>query len=116
MGNTGYAENTHLHYEVIINDNKVDPVEYTYASHEQTISEDTIKIIKTLETKEPETKEENPNKQIQELQDKISLQTKEIEALKQELQEASEYKFTYPVQKTSKYEIKLNEGETLYIK
>ena len=40
----------------------------------------------------------------------------EIESLKEQLTEEKQYEFTYPVLKTSLYEIKLNEGETLLIK
>lgn len=125
MGRTGHAIGNHLHYEVLINNEKVNPVEYTYVYPGQTVSSDasaTIGLLYYTPTPEPEpdptpSKEiEELKKQIQELQDKILLQSKEIEVLKEELNEETNYVFEYPVLKTSLYEIKLYEGETLLIK
>lgn len=39
MGNSGYAFGHHLHYDVYINNKKVNPINYTYVYEGQTISE-----------------------------------------------------------------------------
>lgn len=127
MGSTGFANGNHLHYEVFLNDEKVNPEDYTYVYPGQVVSTNasaTIGLLYYVPEPDPEpTPDPNPEpsieelkKQIQELEDKVSLQTKEIEALKEELQEKENFVFTYPVQKTSLYEIQLYEGETLLIK
>ncbi len=133
MGETGRADGKHLHYEVFLNNVKVNPEEYTYVLPGQIVSTNPSAIrglmyynpvpepepgptIEPNPTPTPDTIIEELKKQIQELEDKISLQAKEIEALKNELNESENYIFTYPVQKTSLYEIKLYEGETLLIR
>lgn len=138
MGATGYAFGNHVHYEVFLNNTKVNPEEYTYVFPEQIISSDPNATKGLLyytpvpiPTPEPEpTPEPTPEpipdekdktleelkKQNQELQDKIDLQTKEINLLKEELNEKEKFKFTYKAKLTSLYEIKLYEGETLLIK
>lgn len=125
MGRTGHATGNHLHYEVMINNEKVNPEEYTYVYPGQIISSDPNATLGLLyytpaPTPDPEPTPdpsiEELKKQIQELQDKVLLQSKEIESLKQELNEETTYVFEYPVNKTSLYEIKLYEGETLLIK
>lgn len=133
MGNTGRADGNHLHYEVFLNDVKVNPEEYTYVFPNQIVSSNpsaTQGLMYYIPQPEP-TPDPKPEptpdptidpviedlqRQIKELKDKISLQAKEIEALKNELNESENYIFSYPVQKTSLYEIKLYEGETLLIK
>lgn len=125
MGKTGHATGNHLHYEVLINNVKVNPEEYTYVFPGQTISSDPSATIGLLyynpeptpdPEPEPDKEIEELKKENQELKDKVSLQAKEIESLKQELNEETNYVFEYPVLKTSLYEIKLYEGETLLIK
>lgn len=135
MGETGRADGKHLHYEVFLNDAKVNPEDYTYVFPNQTVSTNpsaTKGLLYYEPTPEPDPEPDptpnpdpeptpDPNieelkKQIQELEDKVSLQAKEIEALKNELNESEKYTFTYSVEKTSLYEIKLYEGETLLIK
>lgn len=123
MGKTGHANGNHLHYEVLINEEKVNPIEYTYVYPGQTVSNNPSAIIGLLyytPTPDPEPAPDKEvdelKKQIQELQDKVLLQAKEIESLKEELNEETAYVFEYPVLKTSLYEIKLYEGETLLIK
>lgn len=144
MGATGHAIGNHVHYEVFLNNTKVNPEEYTYVYPGQITSSDpnAIKGLlyytpvptptpdPTIEPKPEPTLEptpepvpdpkdkiiENLQKQIQEQNDKINLQAKEIAALKEQINEDENYKFTYKVLTTSLYEIKLNEGETLLIK
>lgn len=62
----------------------------------------------------------NQDKEIQELKDKISIQEKTIAELQSKINELEEdkknYKFTYSVNESCDYMIKLNEGETLIIK
>lgn len=140
MGATGHATGNHVHYEVFLNNTKVNPEEYTYVFPGQITSSDpnatkgllyytpvpTPTPDPTPEPKPDPTPEPEPNqkdkiiedlqKQIQEQNDKIALQTKEITALKEQINESDNYKFTYEVLKTSLYEIKLNEGETLLIR
>lgn len=115
IGSTGTNKGPHLHYEVFINENKEDPTTYTYVYENQLVSKNENEKI-GIKYNKSEIKQLENNKQIQELQDKISLQSKEIDALKKELQDKEDFTFTYKVEKTSKYEILLNEGETLYIK
>jgi len=130
MGATGHATGNHCHYEVFLNNTKVNPEEYTYVFPGQITSSDPNATQGLLyytptpdpeptPTPEPDAKDEiieDLQKQIQEQNDKINLQQKEITALKEQLNEQEEAIFTYSVQKTSLYEIKLNEGETLIIK
>jgi len=123
MGNTGFAFGNHVHYEVFINDTKVNPEDYTYVYPNQTVSQNPSATIGLLYYKEDPTPPPTPDptveelkKQIQVLEDKISLKQKEILSLKQELQEKENFDFTYNVQKTSLYEIKMYEGETLLIR
>ena len=116
MGSTGYALGNHLHYEVFKNDVKVDPIIYTYVYKEQTVSSNPSARENLLYYKEPEDDIETLKKMIEELENKNKLLEKEIERLKKELEKKDKYKFEYTVPKTSMYEIKLYEGEKLYIK
>ncbi len=124
MGNTGYAFGNHLHYEVFLNNVKVNPENYTYVFPGQITSSDK-EATKGLLYYTPPTPPSPPNeeetkeelkKQIKELEDKIALQSKEIEVLKEELKENENYVFTYNVKKTSLYEIELYDGEILLIR
>lgn len=129
MGRTGRANGNHLHYEVFINDEKVNPETYTYVFEGQ-ITSTNPSAIEGLQYYKPTPEptpdpEPNPNeieelkKQIKELEDKISLQNKEITSLKEQLnekEECNDFIFEYNVEKTSLYEIQLYEGEKLYIK
>lgn len=133
MGRTGRANGNHLHYEVFINDEKVNPEIYTYVfegqitSSNPTATEGLLYYKPTPEpeptpTPEPEPKPdetEELKKLIKELEDKIALQNKEIASLKEQLKEQEEndnFVFTYNVEKTSLYEIQLYDGEKLLIK
>ena len=131
MGRTGRANGNHLHYEVFIQDEKVNPEIYTYVFEGQITSSNptaTEGLLYYKPTPNPEpTPEPEPNpteieelkKQIKELQDKIALQNKEITSLKEELKEQEEnenFVFEYNVEKTSLYEIQLYDGEKLLIK
>lgn len=121
MGRTGRADGNHCHYEVFINGEKVNPELYTYVYPGQVVSPNPDATRGLLYLTEPDP-EPTPcedcepfKKQIKELQDKIELQTKEIEILKEELREKEDIVFEYNVKKTSLYEIKLYEGEKLLI-
>lgn len=131
MGRTGRANGNHLHYEVFINNEKVNPEIYTYVFEGQITSKDPTATEGLLYYKpeptptpipEPEPKPdetEELKKQITELEDKITLQNKEITSLKKQLKEQEkndDFVFTYNVEKTSLYEIQLYDGEQLLIK
>ena len=116
MGATGHALGNHLHYEVIINGYKDNPVLYTYVFPGQIVSSNPENTKGLLYYKEPEEDIETLRKMIEELEIKNQELTKEIERLKKELEEKDNFIFTYNVLKTSEYQIKLYEGETLFIK
>jgi len=125
MGNTGRADGNHVHYEIFINNEKTNPETYTYVYPDQVVTTDPANKIGLLYYKEPEpTPDPEPDpcnkeeleRQIKELEDKVALQAKEIESLKEELSEKDNIVFTYEVKKTNLYEIKLYDGETLLIK
>ncbi len=119
MGATGRADGNHLHYEVFINGVKVNPIDYTYVYKGQITSsnpEATVGLLYLPDIDVPCKEEEELKKKIQELEDKLSLQTKEIESLKEELNNYSNIIFTYNVEKTSLYQIELYEGEELLIR
>ena len=116
MGNTGYSKGNHLHYEVFINDTKVNPVLYTYVYTGQIVSSNPDARQDLLYYEEPDEDIEVLKKMITELQDKNRLLEEEVKALKEDLKEAQAYDFTYQVNKTGIYQIKLYEDETLYIK
>lgn len=121
MGNTGRADGNHVHYELFINNVKSNPEPHTYVFPGQVVSSDPSQTIGLLKEPTPEPEpdpcdKEKYEKEIKELQDKIILQAKEIDALKEELDEQKDIVFTYNVKKTSLYELKMYEGETLLIK
>ena len=116
MGNTGYALGNHLHYEVFINDSKVNPILYTYVYQNQIVSSNPEARKDLLYYDEPTEDVEVLKKMITELQDKNRLLEEQIALIKEELKEAQTFAFTYQVDKTAMYQIKLYEGETLYIK
>ena len=127
MGRTGRANGNHLHYEVFINDEKVNPELYTYVFEGQITSTNptaTEELLYYTPTPSPDPipnpdECEELKKQIKELQDKIALQNKEIISLKEQISEQDENDnivFEYNVEKTSLYEIQLYNGEKLLIK
>ena len=86
MGNTGYSKGTHCHYEVKINNEKVDPLKYTYLENTNILNDATSKEYKILkDDKKEETKEE------------------------------LKVKFEYTCPKTGIYKIKLIENEKILI-
>ena len=90
MGNTGYSKGTHCHYEVKINNEKVDPLKYTYLESNNILNEATSKEYKIL---------------------KDEVKTEPKEQPKEELK----VKFEYTCLKTGIYKIKLIENEKILI-
>lgn len=92
MGNTGYSKGTHCHYEVKINNKKVDPLKYTYLEKENILNDATSKEYKILKITEEPKKEEKTEEKILE-----------------------KVKFEYICPKTGIYKIKLMENEKILI-
>ena len=92
MGNTGYSKGTHCHYEVKINNEKVDPLKYTYLEKENILNDATSKEYKILKVTEEPKKEEKIEEKILE-----------------------KVKFEYICPKTGIYKIKLMENEKILI-
>lgn len=90
MGNTGYSKGTHCHYEVKINNEKVDPLKYTYLENTDILNEATSKEYKILK-------------------DEVKTEPKE------EPKEELKVKFEYICPKTGIYKIKLIENEKILI-
>lgn len=104
MGNTGYSKGRHLHYEVMINKEKKDPLRYTYATKDHIVGNTTKSKYNILYLNEEGIKVEEEIKQEE---------TKPIEEPKVEIDDVI---FEYIVPKTGMYKIKLNENEKLIIK
>lgn len=96
MGNTGYSKGTHCHYEVKINNEKVDPLKYTYLEKENILNDATSKEYKILKiTEEPKKEEKIEEKTEEKILEKV--------------------KFEYICPKTGIYKIKLMENEKILI-
>ena len=57
MGNTAYYKGIHYHYEVRINNQKVDPLKYTYLEEKNILNESTSKEYKILREIKEEKKD-----------------------------------------------------------
>ena len=90
MGNTGYSKGTHCHYEVKINNEKVDPLKYTYLENTNILNDATSKEYKILKDEVKDDK-------------------------KEETKEELKVKFEYTCPKTGIYKIKLIENEKILI-
>lgn len=107
MGNTGYSKGRHLHYEVMINREKVDPFRYTYVTNDHVVGSGTKSKYNILYLSgegikvDEEIKEDNVNENISnDVTDVV----------------VDDVIFEYVVPKTGTYKIKLNENEKLIIK
>ena len=116
MGNTGYSKGTHLHYELFMNKVKINPINYTYVFNGQIVANDEIYKQGLLYYNQNEEEIESLKQTITELETRNELLSNEINYLTEKLKEETTYQFTYTVNKTSNYQIKLYEGEKLYIK
>ena len=94
MGNTGYSKGTHCHYEVKINNEKVDPLKYTYLENNNILNDATSKEYKIMKDEVKEEIKEEP---------------------KDESKEELKVKFEYTCPKTGTYKIKLMENEKILI-
>ena len=90
MGNTGYSKGTHCHYEVKINNEKVDPLKYTYLENTNILNDATSKEYKILKDEVKDDKKEETNEELK-------------------------VKFEYTCPKTGIYKIKLIENEKILI-
>ena len=65
MGSTGFANGNHLHYEVFLNDEKVNPEDYTYVYPNQTVSQNPSATIGLLYYKEDPTPPPTPDPTVE---------------------------------------------------
>ena len=164
MGTTGHSTGVHVHYEVFKNNEKQDPLLYTYLYPNQQVDSQSAKYVKTIPIIPSVDKNENSN-QIKintsnlVVRNEAGLEYERIGIVEKDKyynfydekkednydwynigknlwvanegnsitvvrkreeeqieDEITHYKFKYVVEKTNTYIIKLNEGETLYIK
>ena len=99
MGATGHATGIHCHYEVRINNDRLNPLNYTYATNKQAISTNT-----KLKYKINYTSEEESNMTEDTSNTETDNTTKEDNTI-----------FEYICTKTGMYKIQLNENEKLVI-
>lgn len=140
MGNKGTSLGVHDHHRLNVNGNRVNPLNYEYVYPDQVVgSLETAKLMyytpetKPLEqddTKELEVLIEAQKKTIQELNDEINLQTKEIESktnqvnelevsvkkLQQELTNTESCKVSFKIEEEGYYKVKCLKDEILIIK
>lgn len=103
MGNTGYSKGTHLHYEVMINKEKVEPFKYTYATNEHIVGSGTKSKYNIIYLRED-------IKEMEEVKDNKSDNTPSDDVKEDNVI------FEYVVPKDGIYKIRLNQNEKLVIK
>lgn len=144
MGNKGTSLGVHDHHRLNVNGNRVNPLNYEYVYPDQVVgTKETAKLmyytpeptpvepkVDDTKVKELETLVAAQKKTIQELNDKINLQTKEIESktnqvseletsvekLQQELTDTESCKASFNIDKDGYYKVKCLSGELLIIK
>lgn len=116
MGNTGYSKGTHLHYELFMDRVKINPINYTYVFDDQIVANDEIYKRGLLYYSQKSDEIENLKQTITELETRNALLSNQVNNLTEELKNATNYIFTYKVNQTGEYQIKLYEGESINIK
>lgn len=113
MGNTGYSNGNHLHFEIHKDNAKINPLELTYVFPDQTISKNTSATKDLLFYKEDNNTNQNEIDKLKEENKKLK---EEITNLTNSLKKEKTYKFSFTAPSTSYYKIKLYKNETLLIK
>lgn len=112
MGNTGYADGGHLHFEVIRDGVTIEPYDFVFkgkelADHDKVVP-DTSTEISALNAEIKALSAENAK-----LKETIALKDAEILALKNQTIKYDDLEL-FEVEKTGKYYMELNEGEKLF--